>query len=85
MQKTQIFQLIKKQIEFDYNLSENGDFIFNKIDDYKELVNIREKYQTLLPQVDRIDSLMTENIELRKQLEAMKNNVKDINNGDNEQ
>lgn len=32
MQKTPIFQLIKKQIEFDYKLSENGDFIFNKID-----------------------------------------------------
>ena len=47
-------------------------FIFNKIDDYKELVNIREKYQKLLPEVDRIDSLMTENIELRKQLESMK-------------
>ena len=47
-------------------------FVFNKIDDYRELVNIREKYQTLLPQVDRIDSLMTENIELRKQLEVMK-------------
>ena len=47
-------------------------WIFNKIDDYKELVNIREKYQQLLPEVDRIDSLMTENIELRKQLESMK-------------
>lgn len=47
-------------------------WIFNKIDDYKELVNIREKYQELLPEVDRIDSLMTENIELRKQLESMK-------------
>ena len=50
-------------------------FIFNKIDDYKELVNIREKYQKLLPEVDRIDSLMTENIELRKQLEAMKDEL----------
>jgi len=47
-------------------------WIFNKLDDYTELVNIREKYQALLPQVDRIDSLMTENEELRKQLEAMK-------------
>lgn len=47
-------------------------WIFDKIDDYKELVNIREKYQELLPEVDRIDSLMTENIELRKQLESMK-------------
>ena len=48
------------------------NWIFTKIDDYKELINIREKYQKLLPEVDRIDSLTTENIELRKQLEAMK-------------
>lgn len=52
------------------------DWIFSKIDDYKELVNIREKYQQLLPEVDRIDSLKTENIELRKQLEAMKEELK---------
>jgi len=48
------------------------NWIFTKIDDYKELINIREKYQKLLPEVDRIDSLTTENTELRKQLEAMK-------------
>ena len=48
------------------------NWIFQKIDDYKELINIREKYQELLPEVDRIDSLTTENIELRKQLDAMK-------------
>ena len=48
------------------------NWIFTKIDNYKELINIREKYQKLLPEVDRIDSLTTENIELRKQLEAMK-------------
>lgn len=48
------------------------NWIFTKIDDYKELIDIREKYQKLLPEVDRIDSLTTENIELRKQLEAMK-------------
>ena len=47
-------------------------WVFNKIDDYKELVNIREKYQDILPEVDRIDSLMSENAELRKQLESMK-------------
>lgn len=51
-------------------------FVINKVDNYKELKNIREKYQTLLPQVDRIDSLMTENIELRKQLESMKKELK---------
>jgi len=48
------------------------NWIFQKIDDYRELINIREKYQKLLPEVDRIDSLTTENTELRKQLEAMK-------------
>ena len=57
---------IQKVVTYPFN------WIFTKIDDYKELVNIREKYQELLPEVDRIDSLMTENIELRKQLEAMK-------------
>ena len=51
------------------------NWIFTKIDDYKELINIREKYQKLLPEVDRIDSLTTENIELRKQLEAMKDEL----------
>lgn len=51
-------------------------FVINKVDDYKELKDIREKYQTLLPQVDRIDSLMTENIELRRQLESMKKELK---------
>ena len=57
---------IQKVVTYPFN------WIFTKIDDYKGLVNIREKYQELLPEVDRIDSLMTENIELRKQLEAMK-------------
>ena len=57
---------ITKVIAYPFN------WVFNKIDDFKELVDIREKYQKLLPQVDRIDSLTTENKELRKQLEAMK-------------
>lgn len=57
---------IQKVVSYPFN------WLFNKIDDYKELVNIREKYQELLPEVDRIDSLTAENIELRKQLEAMK-------------
>lgn len=57
---------IQKVITYPFN------WIFNKIDDYKELINIREKYEDLLPQVDRIESLNAENIELRKQLETMK-------------
>ena len=47
-------------------------FVINKVDDYKELTNIRKKYNKLLPEVERIDSLTTENIELRKQLESLK-------------
>ena len=50
--------------------------IINVFDNYKELNNIRKKYQALLPQVDRIDSLNAENIELRKQLESMKEELK---------
>lgn len=47
-------------------------FVINKVDNYKELVGIRKKYQKLLPEVERIDALNAENIELRKQLNAMK-------------
>ena len=47
-------------------------YTINKFNDYKELKNIRKKYSTLLPQVDRIESLNAENIELRRQLDSMK-------------
>ena len=57
---------VQKVVMYPFN------WVFTKIDDYKELVNIREKYQELLPEVDRVDSLTSENIELRKQIEAMK-------------
>lgn len=57
---------VQKVVTYPFN------WVFTKIDDYKELINIREKYQALLPQVDRIDSLTAENAELRKQLETMK-------------
>ena len=41
-------------------------FVINKFDDYKELSDIRKKYQKLLPEVERIDALNAENIELRR-------------------
>ncbi len=47
-------------------------FVSDKIDDYQELVDIREKYESLLNQVERIESLNAENTELRHQLEDMK-------------
>ena len=52
------------------------NFIIDKIDDYKELNNIRKKYESLLPEVERIDSLNAENIELRKELKSMKEELK---------
>ena len=50
-------------------------FVFNKIDDYKELKDIREKYNSLLPEVERIESLNAENIELRRNLASMKDEL----------
>ena len=47
-------------------------YVIKKFDDYTELKNIRKKYQALLPEVERIDSLYAENIELRKELKKMK-------------
>ena len=47
-------------------------YVFAKIDDYKELKNIRKKYKMILPEIDRIESLEAENIELRTQIENLK-------------
>ena len=52
------------------------NYIFLKIDGVKELINIRKKYNALLPNVERIESLNAENMELRKQLAAMKDELK---------
>lgn len=46
--------------------------VYNVFAEYKELNNIKKKYDTLKISVDRIDSLNTENIELRKELESLK-------------
>ena len=50
-------------------------FVINKYDNYQDLKNIKQKYDVLLPEIDRIDSLMAENIELRKQLKSMKSEL----------
>lgn len=51
-------------------------YVFSVIDDYCGLKDIKKKYDKLLPNVERIESLNAENIELRKQLEAMKKELK---------
>lgn len=50
-------------------------FINNKIDDYKELKKVKDINDTLEVSIDRIDSIEAENIELRRQLEALKEEV----------
>lgn len=47
-------------------------FIISKINNLKELKDIRKKYDKLLPEVERNESLNVENIELRKQLTSLK-------------
>lgn len=46
--------------------------VLDKIDEYNDLKDIRKKYNILINNVDRIDSLNAENIELRKQLDSLK-------------
>ena len=46
--------------------------VYNVFYEYKELKSIKKKYDTLKLSVDRIDSLNTENIELRKEIESLK-------------
>jgi rod shape-determining protein MreC len=50
-------------------------FVINKVEDYNNLADIREKYQELLSSTDRISSLEAENIELRKQIDALKDEL----------
>ena len=57
---------IEKVVSFPFK------FASSKFNNLKELKDIRKKYQDLLPEVEHIEALNTENIELRKQLESLK-------------
>lgn len=48
------------------------NYVKNKISDYNELKNVKKDNDTLETSMDRILSIETENIELRRQLEALK-------------
>ena len=50
-------------------------FIIQKVDEYKELKDVREENEILSTSLDRITSIEIENIELRKQLEALKDEL----------
>lgn len=46
--------------------------IIDKFSEYKELINIRKKYNDLLINIDKIEEVNAENIELRQQIDALK-------------
>lgn len=54
------------------------NYITNKIDDYKDLKNVRKENDILESSIDRIESIETENIELRRQIEALQKEL-DVN------
>ena len=48
------------------------NFIINKVNNYSELKDVRESNDILETSIDRIDSIEAENIELRRQLDELK-------------
>ena len=51
------------------------NYVFKTIDNYTDLKNIKKEYDILKANVDKIDALETENIELRKEIEALKSEL----------
>lgn len=51
------------------------DYVKNRISDYNELKNVKKDNDILETSMDRILSIETENIELRRQLEALKDEL----------
>ena len=54
------------------------NYIAKKIDSYKDLKSVKKENDILESSIDRIDSIETENIELRRQIEALKKEL-DVN------
>lgn len=48
------------------------NYISNLIDDFTELRNVQEENEKLKTSIERIDAIETENIELRREIEALK-------------
>ena len=61
-----IFVYTEKVITYPFN------YINNKTKDYKKLKNTKKDNDILETSIDRIDSIEAENIELRRQIEQMK-------------
>ena len=50
-------------------------FVRNKIEDYNDLKDIKKDNDILSTSIDRIESIETENVELRRQLEVLKDEL----------
>ena len=50
-------------------------FVKNKVNDYNDLMDVKKDNDILKTSIDRIDSVETENVELRRQLEALKSEL----------
>ena len=57
-------------------LSSPFKFIGDKINDYQELKNIQKEYDIIKKNVDAIDLLKTENLELKSEIKALKEELK---------
>jgi len=49
--------------------------VINLVEDYKELKEVKKENDILKTSINRIESIETENIELRKQIESLKNEL----------
>ena len=61
--------LVEKVITYPFS------FTKNKISDYNDLKNVDKDNDILKTSIDRVDSVETENVELRRQLEALKSEL----------
>lgn len=50
-------------------------FIKDKVNDYNELKSVEKENEVLKTSIERIDSIETENVELRRQLDALKDEL----------
>lgn len=50
-------------------------FVKNKVNDYNELKSVEKENDILKTSIDRIESVETENVELRRQLDALKDEL----------
>ena len=70
---TPVESLIKDSVTFVQNIVLTPfNYVFDLISDFGELQNVKAENDALKTGIDRIDAIETENIELRREIEALK-------------